>query len=196
MSAAGDRFSPLQRTLHWLMAVMILSMLFIGIGMVSTVAPRYHVLVAIHRPLGIAILVLVLLRLGLRLRRGAPPLPADLPRIQALAAKGSHVVLYALMLAMPLLGWSMLSAGGYPIVLFGRIHLPRIMPHDDALYTVLREAHFALAFVLFAVVLLHLAAALFHALIRRDGVFTSMAPWPSHRGPAPPPALRPAPQQR
>jgi cytochrome b561 len=79
MTRPGERFTPVQRVLHWLMAAMVLAMLFIGIGMVSTLQPRFLVLIAIHKPLGIAVLVLTLLRLGVRLRRAAPPLPADLP---------------------------------------------------------------------------------------------------------------------
>jgi cytochrome b561 len=75
-----------------------------------------------------------------------------------------------LLIAMPLIGWSMLSAGGYPIVLYGSIHLPKIMPHNDELYAFLRSAHTILALLFFATILLHVGAALFHALIRQDGV--------------------------
>jgi len=110
MISAGQRFTPLQRLLHWLMAVCILTMLFIGVGMVSTVMPKYLTLVSIHKPLGIAILVLALVRLAVRLRYGAPSLPADLPEPMKLAAQLSHYALYALMIGMPLLGWGMLSA--------------------------------------------------------------------------------------
>jgi cytochrome b561 len=178
MTVARDRFTPLQRTLHWLMAALVLTMLFIGVGMVSTVAPRYLTLVAIHQPLGILVLLLAPLRLGLRRWRGAPALPADLPAWQATAAGASHVLLYALMILMPLVGWSMLSAGGYPVVLLGFLHLPPIMPHDDGLHALLRTAHTWLAFLLFITILGHLAAALFHGLVRRDGVFFTMAPRP------------------
>lgn len=167
-------FTPWQRVLHWLMAACIIAMLFIGVGMVSSVRPVYLTLVSIHKPLGIAILVLVLIRLVLRLRYGAPALPADLPAPMKLAAEGSHYALYALMIAMPLIGWGMLSAGGYPIVLFGSIHLPKILPQADQLYAVLRAAHTLLAYLFFATILLHIAAALFHGLIRRDGVFRAM----------------------
>ena len=175
MKREHDQFSPLQRVLHWLMAAMVLAMLFIGVAMVSTLKPRFLTLIAIHKPLGIAILVLVVLRLGARWRYGAPALPADLPAIQAIGAKLSHVALYGLLIAMPLIGWGMLSAGGYPIVLWGSIHLPPILPHDDQLHAILRAAHTVLAYLFFATILLHLAAALFHALIRRDGVFYAMA---------------------
>jgi cytochrome b561 len=169
-----EYFTLLQRSLHWLMAAMVLTMLFIGIGMVSTLQPKFQTLIAIHRPLGIAILLLAIFRIGVRLRRGTPSLPADLPHWQAISAKGSHYLLYVLLIAMPLVGWSMLSAGGYPIVLGGPIHLPKVMPHNDELYAFLRSAHTILAFLLFATILLHFGAALFHALIRQDGVFPSM----------------------
>ncbi|HEX3404676.1 MAG TPA: cytochrome b/b6 domain-containing protein, partial [Acetobacteraceae bacterium] len=90
MIAGRRRFTPLQRLLHWLMAVCIFAMLFIGVGMVSTVMPKYLTLVSIHKPLGIAILVLALIRLAVRLRYGAPSLPADLPEPMKLAAHLSH----------------------------------------------------------------------------------------------------------
>ena len=90
--------------------------------------------------------------------------------------------LLGLMLAMPLIGWAMLSAGGYPIVLWGGLHLPPIVPHTPALYAALRNAHSLLAYVLFATVLMHVGAALFHLWVRRDGVFQAMARGSSSRG--------------
>jgi cytochrome b561 len=156
------RFNPLQRTLHWLMAVCILAMLFIGVGMVSTVASEYLTLVNIHKPLGILILILALIRLVVRLRYGAPPLPLDLPEPMKLAAYLSHYALYALMIAMPL-----------------------ILPLNPGLHTLLWNAHFYLAFLFFALILMHLAAGLFHGLIRRDGVFDAMGPRLTHDEVAP-----------
>ena len=170
------RFTPLQRTLHWLMGVCILAMLFNGVGMASTVAPKYLTLVAIHKPLGIAILILALIRLAVRLRYGAPPLPADLPEPMKLAAHLSHYALYALMIVMPLIGWGMLSAAAYPVKLWGGVYLPQILPQSDALHTALWNAHFCLAFIFYALILMHVAAALFHGLVRRDGVFDAMGP--------------------
>src|SRR5271163_5175089 len=123
MIRVRQRFTPLQRLLHWLMAVCILAMLFIGVGMLSTVTPKFLPLVSIHKSLGIAILVLALIRLGVRLRYGAPSLPADLPEPMKLAAQLSHYALYALMIGMPLIGWAMLSAAAYPVVLFEGIRL-------------------------------------------------------------------------
>ena len=180
--ANAQRFTPLQRALHWLMAICILAMFFVGVGMVSTVAPKYLGLIALHRTLGVALLILVVIRLGVRWRNGAPALPSDLPVPMKLAAQLSHYLLYGLMIVMPLLGWGMLSAANYPVVLLGGVRLPPILPQSDRLHTLLWDAHHYLAFAFFALVLLHLAAALYHALVRRDGVFSAMSPAPTREG--------------
>jgi len=180
-----QRFSALQRVLHWVMAVAILAMLFIGVFMVTAFGPDYLTLVSIHRPLGIAILALVVIRLAVRIARPAPPLPRDLPEPMRLAAMLSHWALYALMFAMPLLGWAMLSAAAYPVTMVHGFNLPPIVPADAALHAVLWNAHHYLAFVFFALILLHLSGGLFHALVRRDGMFQAMAPHPVRTPPAP-----------
>jgi cytochrome b561 len=174
MTGVASRFNPLARFLHWTMAALILAMVFIGIGMVSTVSPRYHELLSVHKSIGILIFVLAAVRLINRLLNPPPPLPDDLPAWQRFLATASHLLLYSLMFLMPLVGWSMLSAGAYPIVVFGSIHLPPILPHNVAVFAVLRTTHSFLGFLLFAVFLGHLGAALFHKLIRRDGVLKSM----------------------
>ena len=168
-----QHFPVLSRLLHWIMAVLILAMLFIGVAMVSSLS-EYHRLVSIHKPIGILILVLAAIRLINRLVNPPPPLPAGMPAPLRLAATASHWLLYALMFAQPIVGWAMLSAAGYPIALIGSFHLPPILPHDTALYALLRPVHSILAFALFATFLLHLGAALTHAFIFRDGVFRSM----------------------
>jgi cytochrome b561 len=182
---APSHFNPLLRIIHWLMVLMILAMLFIGVIMVSTVGPAYPALLQLHRPIGIAILVLAVLRLCLRWATTAPPLPDDLPPVQVFAAKASHVLLYAAMIGMPLIGWAMLSAGGYPVAVSKSIILPAIMPHDLRLYAVLRLAHTVIAIAFFALILAHLAAALMHGMIRRDGVLQAMT-FGAARRPVPP----------
>lgn len=179
------RLSLAARVLHWLMAALILAMLFVGVGMVASVSARHDWLLAVHKPLGIAILLLAVLRLAVRLRHPPPPLPADLPVLQQLAAHASHWLLYALMLAMPLIGWAMLSAGGYPVMLGASLRLPPIFPTSPVAFAVLRHLHGWLALALVLTFLAHLGAALYHGLIRRDGVLGSML-----HGPRPaPPAL-------
>lgn len=171
MTPTAMRFPLALRLLHWLMAACILVMLFIGVGMVSTVSELRTWLIDLHKPLGILILCLAAIRACIRLTR---PAPADLPTIQRLAAHLSHLMLYALMFALPLVGWTMLSAGGYPVELFGTLVLPPLAPIDGPLFAFLRQAHTVLAMTLFATILVHLGAALFHAWVRRDGVWHTM----------------------
>jgi cytochrome b561 len=178
MTSLPRRFNPLQRLLHWLMAVCILAMLFIGVGMVSTITPKYLPLILAHKTLGASLLVLVLIRLALRLYYGAPPLPVDLPKTMKFGAKLSHHALYGLMIVMPLLGLGMLWAAADPVVLYGDIRIPAPLPQSDRVHTLLWNSHFYLGFAFFALVLLHVAAGLYHALIRRDGVFETIAPLP------------------
>ena len=178
MSTERRRFAASSRLLHWTMAVMVLTMLGVGVAMVVSLAD-YHVLVSIHRPLGIAILILVVVRFVNRLLNPPPPLPATMARPERLAATASEYLMYGLMFVLPLVGWGMLSAARYPIVLFGSVHLPFILPHNAMLYAVLRKAHTVLAYLLFFTFLAHFGAILFHTLIVRDGIFSRMAPWDS-----------------
>ena len=167
-------FNATARWLHWTMAALIVAMLFIGVAMMASVSARPW-LVDLHRPLGLALLLLVLVRIANRLAHRPPAMPDSLPRWQRGAATASHALLYALMLAMPLTGWAMLSAGGYPVLVTAGWALPPLLDPDPAHYAWLRGAHGVLARALFGTVLLHLCAALLHAWVLRDGVFASMA---------------------
>ena len=174
------QFTVLMRILHWTMAAMVLTQLGVGVTMVASLAD-YHVLVSIHRPLGVAILILVVVRLvvrfGNRLLNPPPPLPATVSRLERRAAATTEYTMYGLMFALPLVGWSMLSAARYPVVLFGSVHLPFILPHDALLYAILRRTHTVLAYLLFLTILAHFGAILFHTLIVRDGMLFRMVPW-------------------
>src|SRR5579863_8115122 len=170
------QFAILSRILHWLMAVLLLALLFIGVSMVSSLGD-YHKLVAIHRPLGILILILAAIRLVTRWSTRSPELPSSMPHSERVVAKLSERLLYTLFIALPLVGWAMLSAGHYPIVMFGAVHLPPILPARPLLYATLRETHTILAYLLFLTFLAHLGAVLFHTLVLRDGLLKRMAPW-------------------
>jgi cytochrome b561 len=176
MTTAQAQFNVRMRVLHWLMAVTVLAMLGIGVAMVASLAD-YHRLVSIHRPLGILILILVVIRFVNRLFSTLPPFPASMSSQERFAATASEVLLYGLLFVQPLVGWAMLSAAGYPIVLCGSLHLPPILPHSVALYVILRKTHTVLAYLLFMAFIAHFGAVLFHTLIVRDGLFSRMAPW-------------------
>ena len=109
-------------------------MLFIGVSMVASLGD-YHGLVTIHRPLGILILLLAVLRLATRLLTRLPGFPATMSQQERFVAKASERLLYTLFFALPLVGWAMLSAGHYPIVMFGAVHLPPILPARPELYS-------------------------------------------------------------
>jgi len=176
MSVQRLQFPAFSRLLHWTMAAMVLTMLCIGVAMVASLA-NYHVLVSIHRPLGIAILILVVVRFVNRLLNPPPPFPATVSRAEGLAATASEFTMYGLMFVLPLVGWGMLSAARYPIVLYGSLHLPAILPHNLMLYAALRKGHTILAYFFFMMFIAHFGAILFHTLIVRDGLFKRMAPW-------------------
>ena len=155
---------------------MILTMLFIGVAMVASIAD-YHLLISIHRPLGIAVLILVIVRYVNRKLNPPPPFLADMSSEERFVAHTSEMLMYAMMFAMPLIGWGMLSAARYPIVLYGPIHLPFILPHSPMLYAVLRKTHTIVAYLFFATFIAHFSAVLFHTLILRDGLIDRMVPW-------------------
>lgn len=177
------RFPPLMRLLHWLLAAALLAMLFIGVSMVASLE-NYHRLLALHRPLGIAILLLAIVRLINRKLSRLPPFPATMSATECRIASASEWLLYGLMIALPLVGWAMLSAGSYPIVLTPGVQLPPILPASPLLHSALRSAHSVLAYLLFVAFLGHLSGVLFHTLVVRDGLLRRMASWRSSRPPS------------
>ena len=184
------RFPISMRILHWLMAAMVLSMLFIGVTMVASL-DHYHQLISIHRPLGILILIVVIVRFVNRKLHSLPPFPATMSPQERRIAHASEILLYSLMFALPLVGWGMLSAGHYPVVMYGPLHLPRILPANPTLYFVLRTTHTILAYALFVTFLAHITAVLFHTLVVRDRLLSRMSLWDSHSRKAKLPATQP-----
>jgi cytochrome b561 len=178
-SAAGLRFTMLSRLLHWSMAAMVIAQLFIGVTMVASLS-YYPLLLAIHRPLGIAILAFAVVRLINRTTHRPPRFLATMSPIERRIATWSEYLLYALLLAQPLVGWAMLSAARRPIVLYGPIHLPGIAPHNISVFAALRLCHTILAFLLFLTFTAHMCAVLFHTLVLRDRMIDRMALWPAN----------------
>ncbi len=170
------QFALLSRLLHWVMATLLLAMLFIGVSMVASLG-NYHLLVAIHRPLGILILLLAAIRLATRMFTVLPAFPPTMPQSERFVAHASEMLMYGLFFALPLVGWGMLSAGNYPIVMFGVVQLPPIAPVKPELYAILRETHTLLAYLLFLAFLAHFGAMLFHTIVLRDGLLNRMLPW-------------------
>jgi len=177
-TTAAARFTLPSRLLHWAMAPMVIAQLFIGVTMVAALS-YYPLLLAIHRPLGVAILAFAVVRLVNRLTHRPPPFLATISRTERRIATWSEYLLYALLLVQPLTGWAMLSAARFPITLWGPVRLPGIAPHEIDIYGVLRQCHSVFAFLLFATFTAHVCAVLFHTLVLRDRLIDRMAVWPS-----------------
>lgn len=185
-SEGASRYGAVAIALHWSIAVGIL--VLIGMGLVMDHAPldsmRMFQLFQLHKSIGITVLLLVVLRVGWRLTHTAPPLPLDMLVRERQAAHLAHLALYALQIALPLSGWAMVSVSvlGIPTVLFGTIpwpDLPVLATVQDKApaEAVLKMLHQWAAWVLTALVALHVAAALRHALFLHDSVLGRMLPW-------------------
>src|SRR5262249_21907760 len=116
MAPRYAQLPALSRLLHWTMAAMILSMLGIGVGMVASIGD-YHVLVSIHRPLGIAVLILAVIRLVNRRINPPPPFPPTMSPLERRMATASERAMYGFMLALPLLAHVILSPATSPFLL-------------------------------------------------------------------------------
>jgi cytochrome b561 len=171
--APPQRFTPASRLLHWLTAILIFSALFIGFVMVNSTGD-YATLLAVHKVLGVLILIVVVARIVNRLTHRPPTLPTTVSRLERLAIAGSELALYGLLLVQPLVGWAMVSASGTPIVLFGSLHLPAIAPVNLTVFGVLRDAHSVLAYLLVVLIAAHIAAVLMHTIALGDGMLRRM----------------------
>ncbi len=168
------RYTTLAIVLHWTIAVLIIGLLGVGIWMTDLkVSPTKISLYQWHKWVGLTVLLLVLIRLGWRLKHPAPAMPSGMPGWQLLAARLSHLSLYVLMLAMPITGWLQNSASGFPLTWFGLFKVPALIAKDKAAFAFWQQTHEVLATILMALIAVHLLAAIKHGLAR-DGVFSRM----------------------
>jgi cytochrome b561 len=171
------RYASGSIALHWLTAALVLGAWAVGLYMVQlSLSPQKLKLYSWHKWIGVTIFLLALARLALRHIRSAPPLPQTMPPWQRRAAWWSHLALYCLLLAIPVSGWLYSSASGVPVVYLGWLELPSPLARDKPLAAALKEAHVLLNWTLFVIVCIHVAAALKHAFIDRDGVLARMLP--------------------
>lgn len=181
------RYTTVAITLHWVIAILILMMIFIGWQAedlrdalfagdpdvdIQTVALVYNW----HKTWGLIILALSLARLGWRLVHPAPPLPGGMAPWERFAAKATHWGFYALMIGMPLGGWVTASASGIPGFLFNveSLPIPAIAPESEGLHDATSRAHSAGAWAILVLLALHIGAALKHHFINRDDVLSRM----------------------
>lgn len=175
---ATGRYGPVARLLHWLTALLVVGMIGLGLWMVGLpISLTKLYAYGWHKWIGLTVLVLTVLRLLWRIRHPPPPLPPTMIAWQRAWAPWGHAVLLALLLAIPISGWLMSSAGGVSVVWFGILPLPDLVPRDPLAFTMLRTLHHWLAWTLMAVLALHVAAVVHHDLVRRDGIFRRMSPF-------------------
>jgi cytochrome b561 len=176
-----SRYSLVAIALHWVLGAALIGIFAVGLYMADLpFSPQRLKLYNWHKWAGVTILILSAARLLWRLTHRPPELPASIaqgmPRWQHLAHHGTHYALYALFFAVPLIGWAYSSAAGFPIVLFGVLPLPDFVSPDKALAELIKPLHELSAFALAGLVLLHIAAALKHQWVDRDGLLNRMLP--------------------
>ncbi len=179
MSALSTRYTPTAITLHWLLALAMFGSFGLGWYMSGLpFSPLQLKLYNWHKWAGITILALSVVRLLWRLTHRPPPLPmhtlAAMPGWQRRAHNATHLLMYVLFFAVPLAGWTYSSMAGFPIVWFGVLPLPDLVAVDKEFAKVIKPVHAVLAYTLLALVLLHIAAALKHQWIDRDGLLDRM----------------------
>jgi cytochrome b561 len=173
-AARPARYTGVAIALHWLLALGIVGAFGVGLYMHELpVSPTRLKLYNWHKWAGVTILALSALRLLWRLTH-RPPADVPMPGWQAAVAHATHIGLYGLFFAVPLIGWAYSSAAGYPIVWFGVLPLPDFVPVDKALAEAIKPWHERSAWLLALLVALHVAGALKHHFVDRDGLIDRM----------------------
>jgi cytochrome b561 len=171
------KYASPTRILHWVSGIMILATFPIGVLMLQQglARPTQNLLFILHKNAGVIILLLVLVRLVWRVAVPAPALPATVPLWQVRAAKMVQTALYTLLLVMAVSGYVRVRAGGFPVEMLDAFGLPPLVPRSESLAALAKSIHANARFLLAALIVLHIGAALRH-LLARDGVFSSI--WP------------------
>jgi cytochrome b561/polyisoprenoid-binding protein YceI len=186
MGARSRRYSTVAIILHWVIAAAIVLQIILGWRMGGQPTPERFAVFQLHKSVGITILLLSLVRLGWRLANPPPPLPAHLPRWEARLSRIVHVGFYVIMIGMPLTGWLTVSTSriAVPTLLYGTIpwpHVPGVADLAPAARQLWNQiggkTHETLAWLAYGLVVLHIAGALKHQLLSRDGpILARMAP--------------------
>jgi cytochrome b561 len=176
--SAMAAYDLITRRLHWANAILALVTILLAWCLVG--APRHGEvrgwLLTLHGSCGIAILALMLLWAGWRVRHGAPPLRPTLRRIEAALARVTQAAIFLLFVAMPVTGYLSLAAAGKKVSLFGVVAIPPLVSESGRLSQIAIALHLLGEFLIYGLVALHMGAALMHGFVRRDGVLGQMLP--------------------
>ncbi len=175
--ALAYRYPPLARAFHWLTVALVAVMFVLGFW-ITVFEPKDEafklLLYAIHESTGVAIFVLVLLRLLRRVANPPAPLPSRVPAMFRFAAHVNHALLYLMLLVQPVLGFLDTNAWGFPLTWAGLVTLPSPIGHDESIAPLLSALHWYGALLLLALIAAHLMGVFYHGVIRRDGVVQRM----------------------
>lgn len=178
MAEPRNRYSSVSLILHWLIAALVVGQILLIMAADAVEGPAAGQWIGLHKSVGLSILVLTLGRLGWRIANPAIPLPDSQPRWQRLLARATHVLFYAILIGMPLVGWAASSAAGRDILWFGLFQWP-LLPIGGGRETAgaLMDMHELAAKGLYVLIALHVLGALKHQFVDRDNVLHRMIPW-------------------
>lgn len=176
--AGLTRYSPTAQLLHWLTALLMFAVIVLGwhMTMLARENPYRETWYAVHKSIGLTILALAIVRLAWRWRYPPPPLPGTMANLERFAATLSHWLLYAALLFMPASGYLLSAAGNHPVVWFGLITVPVIVPQNPALASLGQALHLAGQWATYGLIILHILATTWHIVVRRDGMLERILP--------------------
>lgn len=167
-------YGTVSKVLHWAVAALVLVNLSMGLLFDNMSKDLRFTMIMWHKSFGALVLVLMLLRLGWRAGQGFPKLPPGIAAWQRWAAHLNYLMLYPILIAMPVTGWLMSSASGYPVYVLGLFALPDIWQKNKAWAKIFKETHSVLGYVILALVIAHILAALYHHFIQGDKLIRRM----------------------
>ena len=172
-----DRWGAVSQLFHWVIVALILVMAYIGLTMGDLPnGPRKINIYALHKSIGLTILALAVLRVLWRVYAGTPRPVPNTPIWQERIAGLTHLAIYALLFAIPISGWVLNSAAGFPLQWFGIVNLPHIVDKSHDLHELAEEAHELMFWLLMLLVVAHAGAAFYHHLFQRDATLARMLP--------------------
>jgi cytochrome b561 len=171
------RYGLVSRLFHWVTVVLVLVLIPVGFLMVQDIPkPLQDRLFILHKGLGPVVLLVVVLRLLWRLFNPPPPLPAELPAVQRMAATAVHIGLYAVLLVMGVSGYVFVTTGGFPLEFLQSLGLRPLFAKNEPVADVAEAIHTTVIWGLLVLIAMHVGAAAYHGIVRRDGVVSRM--WP------------------
>lgn len=183
MAQSDAFYKPTARALHWLVALLLVATIPAGVIMVQEGLSRgvQDSLYLLHKNVGVLILVLVIVRIIYRTANPPPPMPSVVSPSQRRIAEAVHILLYVLLIVMSVSGYVRVSAGGFPIEMLDAIGVPRL-PKSEPVANFAKAVHFWARFALIGLIAAHVGAALYHGIVKKDGVFSRMWPAAARKG--------------